>query len=159
MKSLKKPANLIKEISSSAYQSGQNDQLIKNLKNPRNLTLTMILCLLVGLLSYRLYSRKSVELLFSRQSQAVYSQLENGQYANLFTVNAFNTTHRDLDIEFISLDKDIEIICSGCPELNKFEEKNFSLMILTSNKNMRHAHIQIQPTLEVVKVPLILPRS
>lgn len=160
MKSLKRPPNLIREFSAEAYKNKQKDSMISKFRQPKNALFLLLFCLFFSLFLFRLTQRDDVEVLLTRQTGTTYSQMDQGNYANLFHLNVVNITAREQIVQLKSLTPGLKLICSGCDQpLLPFEEKEFSLVVLTKNTHLSKGQVEIVPTGEKLSIPLILPKK
>jgi cytochrome c oxidase accessory protein FixG len=90
-----KPKGLIRYASLDGIQKGQPLRFTARMK-----LYSVIICGLVTLLAYLVFTRAEVETLFLRASGSLFQKMPDGKFNNLYTVKVINKCNHDLPIEF-----------------------------------------------------------
>ncbi len=93
MDKIKRPRGLIRYASLNGIERGEHLRA-----TPRLIGYGVVLCALIGLFLYLLFTRTDVQTTLLRAPGALFQQMPNGRISNLYVVKAVNKTHGEISV-------------------------------------------------------------
>jgi polyferredoxin len=94
MTKIGRPRGLIRYASLAGIERGERLQL-----TPRLAGYTLLLLALSGLLAFLVFTRSDVQATLLRAKGALFQQMPDGHFSNLYTIRVLNKTRRALPVE------------------------------------------------------------
>jgi polyferredoxin len=94
MDKIRKPRGLIRYASLNGIERSERLRV-----TPRLVGYAVLLLALIGLWAFLVFTRSDVQATLLRAQGALFQQMPDGHFSNLYTVKVLNKTHREMPIE------------------------------------------------------------
>lgn len=94
MEGVQKPKGLVRYASDNSISNGVQLKFTRRIK-----AYSIVLTLLLGLLTFLLFSRNDLDVRLMRTTGMTYTSLPDGRISNLYNLKLANKTHKDIPIE------------------------------------------------------------